>query len=85
MSMPRKVNKIVSRITSAEIMGKPIIVEIHPNAVKFRLKHSRSSISATWEELYGFAQTSGTALPEASPEKEATPWTEASSATSENS
>jgi hypothetical protein len=36
--------------------GRPLVVELHPGFVAFRLKRTRYRYSADWHTLYRFAQ-----------------------------
>jgi hypothetical protein len=51
-----KITRRLVRETAAVERGRPLIVELHPGFVVFRLKRTRYRYSADWHTLYRFAQ-----------------------------
>jgi hypothetical protein len=52
----QKITRRVVRETAAADRGRPLVVELHPGFVVFRLKGTRYRYSADWHTLYRFAQ-----------------------------
>jgi hypothetical protein len=51
-----KITRCLVRETAAADRGRPLVVELHPGFVVFRLKRTRYRYSADWHTLYRFAQ-----------------------------
>jgi hypothetical protein len=51
-----RITRRLVRETAAADRGRPLVVELHPGFVVFRLKRTRHRYSADWHTLYRFAQ-----------------------------
>ena len=52
----QKITRRLVRETAITDRGRPLILELHPGFVVFRLKRTRYRYSADWETLYRFVQ-----------------------------
>ena len=52
----QKITRRLVRETAVSDHGRPLLMELHPGYVIFRLKGTRQRYSIDWEALYRFAQ-----------------------------
>jgi hypothetical protein len=52
----QKITRCLVRETAVSDRGRPLLIELHPGYVVFRLKGTRQRYSIDWEALYRFAQ-----------------------------
>ncbi len=52
----QKITRCLVRETAVSDRGRPLLIELHPAYVVFRLKGTRQRYSIDWEALYRLAQ-----------------------------
>jgi hypothetical protein len=52
----QKITRCLVRETTVRDHGRPLLIELHPGYVIFRLKGTRQRYAIDWESLYRFAQ-----------------------------
>ena len=52
----QKITRCLVRETAVSDRGRPLLIELHPRYVIFRLKGTRQRYAIDWEALYRFAQ-----------------------------
>jgi hypothetical protein len=52
----QKITRYLVRETAVSDHGRPLLIELHPGYVVFRLKGTRQRYAIDWEALYRFAQ-----------------------------
>ena len=52
----QKITRRLVRETVVSDRGRPLLIELHPGYVIFRLKGTRQRYAIDWEALYRFAQ-----------------------------
>lgn len=53
----QRITRCLVRETAVSDRGRPLMIELHPGYVVFRLKGTRQRYSIDWEALYRFAQS----------------------------